>query len=73
MQNTKWFFPAWWKNTQLSRFVYTWNFDRLTPNGNEGVGIQLDYLENAYGTRYYVINKVNGDINAIHNVSLKIT
>ena len=45
----------------------------MTPNGNEGVGIQLDYLERAYGTRYYVIDKVNGDINAIHDVSLKIT
>ena len=61
------------KNTQLRKFVNTWNFDRLTPNGNEGVGIQLDYLECAYGTRYFVIHKVNGDINAIHNVSLKIT
>ena len=61
------------ENTQLSKFVNTWNFDRLTPNGNEGVGIQLDYLECAYRTRYYVINKVNGDINAIHDVSLKVT
>ena len=61
------------KNTQLSKIVNTWTFNRLTPNGNEGVGIQLDYLECAYGTRYYVIDKVNGDINAIHNVSLKLT
>ena len=45
----------------------------MTPNGNEGVGVQLDYLEHAYGTRYYVINKVNGDINAIHDVSLELT
>ena len=61
------------KNTQLSKFVNTWNFDRLTPNGNEGVGIQLDYLECAYMTRYYVIDKVNGDNNAIHDVSLEVT
>ena len=45
----------------------------MTPNGNEGVGVQLDYLECAYGTRYYVIDKVNGDINAIHDVSLELT
>ena len=37
------------------------------------LGIQLDYLECAYRTRYYVINKINGDINAIHDVSLEIT
>ena len=61
------------KNTQLSKIVNTWTFDRLTPNGNEGVGVQIDYLECAYGTRYYVINKVNGQINAIHDDSLKLT
>ena len=61
------------KNTQLSKVVNTWTFNRLTPNGNEGVGVKLDYLEHAYGTRYYVINKVNGDINVIHDESLELT
>ena len=61
------------KNTQLSKVVNTWTFDRLTPNGNEGVGVKLDYLECAYGTRYYVIDKINGDINAIHDESLELT
>ena len=61
------------KNTQLSKVVNTWTFDRLTPNGNEGVRVQLDYLEHAYGTRYYVIDKINGDINAIHDQSLELT
>ena len=60
------------KNTQLSKVVNTWTFDRLTPNGNEGVGVKLDYLEHTYGTRYYVIDKVNGDINAIHDESLEL-
>ena len=61
------------KNTQLSKVVNTWTFDKLTPNGNEGVGVKLDYLECTYGTRYYVIDKVNGDINGIHNESLELT
>ena len=61
------------KNTQLSKVVNTWTFDRLTPNGNEGVGVKIDYLECAYGTRYYIIDKVNGDINAIHDESLELT
>ena len=61
------------KNTQLSKVVNTWTFDRLTPNGNEGVGVKLDYLEHAYGTRYFVIDKVSGDINAIHDESLELT
>ena len=28
-------------NTQLSKVVNTWTFDRLTPNGNEGVGVKM--------------------------------
>ena len=61
------------KNTQLSQIVNTRMFNRLTPNGNEGVGVQMDYLECAYETKYYVINKVNGQINAIHDDSLELT
>ena len=61
------------KNTQLSKIINTWTFNRLTPNGNEGVGVQMDYLEWAYKTRYYVIYKVNGQINAIHDDSLELT
>ena len=61
------------KNTQLSKVINTWTFDRLTPNGNEGVGVKLDYLECAYGTRYFVIDKVSSDINAIHDESLELT
>ena len=61
------------KNTQLSKVVNTWTLERLTPNGNEGVGVKLDYLEHVYGTRYYVIDRVNGDINAIHDESLELT
>ena len=61
------------QNNQLSKIVNTWTFDRLTPNGNEGVGVQMDYLECAYETRYYVIDKVNCQINAIHNDSLELT
>ena len=49
------------------------DFQQLTPNCNEGVGVKLDYLECTYGTRYYVIDKVNGDINAIHDESLELT
>ena len=67
------FFVLDGKNTQLSKVVNTWTFDRLTPNGNEGVGVKIDYLECAYGTRYYIINKINSDINAIHDQSFELT
>ena len=34
------FFLPHRKNTQLSHIIKTWTFDRLTPNGNEGVRVQ---------------------------------
>ena len=61
------------KTLNLVRLSTYGHFDRLTPNGNEGAGVKIDYLECAYGTRYYVIDKVNGDINAIHDESLELT
>ena len=30
----------------------TWTFSRLTPDGNEGVGVEIAYLEHVYGTKY---------------------
>ena len=37
------------KNSRLSQVVSTWTFDRVMPNGNEGIGVQINYLEHAYG------------------------
>ena len=62
MQDPQHSFPNRWENTQLSKIVNTWTFDRLTPNGNEGAGVQIDYLECTNRTRYYIIDKVNGQI-----------
>ena len=55
------------KNSRLSKIINTRTFGRLTPDGNEGVGVEIEYLEHAYGTRYYVVDQVNGNINAIHD------
>ena len=59
-------------NTQLNHIINTWTFDRLIPNGNEGVGVQINYLECVYGTKYYVVDKVNIKINAIYDDSLEL-
>ena len=45
----------------------------MTPNGNEGVGVKINYIEHAYGAKYYVVDKVNGKLNAIHDDSLELT
>ena len=48
-----------------------WIFGRQTPDGNEGVGVKIPYFDCAYGTRYYVIDEINGNISAIYNNSIK--
>ena len=73
MQGPKQFFPVDRKNTQLSHIINTCTFDRLTPNGNEGVGVQINYLEHAYRTKYCVVDKVNSKIKAIHGDYLELT
>ena len=60
------------KNSRLSQTTNTWTFRRLTPDGNEGVGVEIGYLEHAYSTKYYVINQINGQINAIHEDNLEL-
>ena len=61
------------KNSRLSQIIKTWTYCRLTLDGNEGVGVKISYLECAYGTKYYVIDQVNGQINAIHDDSIELT
>ena len=61
------------KNSRLSQIINTWTFGRLMPDGNKGVGMKISYLECAYGTKYYVIDQVNGQINAILDDSLELT
>ena len=65
------FFLLDWKNSRLSQIMNTWTFSRLTPDGNEGVGVEIAYVEHAYGKKYYVVNQVNGNINAIHDDTIE--
>ena len=67
------FLPDGKKHSAQSDCQHLDMLNRLTPNGNEGVGVQMDYLECAYETKYYVIVKVNSQINAIHDDSLELT
>ena len=61
------------KNSRLSQNVKIWTFSRLTTDGNEGVGVEIGYLECTYGKKYYVIDQVNDHINAIHDDNIELT
>ena len=61
------------KNSRLSQIINTWTFGRLPLDGNESVGVKISYLEHTYGTKNYVIDQVNGQINAIHDNNIELT
>ena len=67
------FFLPEGKNSRLSQIVNTWTFGRLTPNGNEGVSVKITCLECTYGTRYYMVDQVNGQLSTIHDGTIQLT
>ena len=50
------------KNSKISQVINKWNFGRQTLDGNGGIGVEILYLEHAYGTKYYMVNQINGNI-----------
>ena len=54
------------KNSKISQIINKGIFGRQTPDGNEGVRVKISYLEHAYSTKYYMVNKINGNIGEIH-------
>ena len=48
-------------------------FNRQTPDGNEGFVIKIQYLERAFGTNTYLIDKVTGSLFALHDDHIEST
>ena len=61
------------KNSRISKIVSRQAFDRQTPDGNEGFVIEIQYLERAFGTNTYLIDKVTGSLFALHDDHIEST
>ena len=61
------------KNSKISKIVSRQAFDRQTPDGNEGFVIEIQYLERAFRTNTYLIDKVTGSLFALHNDHIEST
>ena len=48
------------KNSRLLDLVERREFKRKTINGNKGFVLQIPFLECAFGTKYFVVDKQNG-------------
>ena len=61
------------KNSKISKIVSRQAFDRQTPDGNEGFVIKIQYLERAFGTNTYLIDKVTGSLFTLHDDHIEST
>ena len=53
------------KNTRLLVWVERREFERKTIDGNEGFVLQIPFLECAFGTKYFVVDKQNDSMMGI--------
>ena len=58
-------------NTRLMDCVERREFKRKTIDGNEGFVLQIPFLECAFGTVYYVVDKQNGHMMGIFDDKLE--
>ena len=61
------------KNSKISKIITRQAFDRQTPDGNEGFVIEIQYLERAFGTNTYLIDKATGSLFVLHNDHIEST
>ena len=61
------------KNSKISKIVSRQAFDRQTPDGNEGFVIEIQYLERAFNTNTYLIDKVTGSLFVLHDDHIEST
>ena len=48
------------KNSRLMNIVDRREFEQKTVDGNEGFVLQIPFLECAFGTKYFIVDKQNG-------------
>ena len=53
------------KNSRLLDLVERREFERKTMDGNEGFVLQILFLECAFGTKYFIVDKQNGNMMGI--------
>ena len=61
------------KNSKISKIISRQAFDRQTPDGNEGFVIEIQYLERAFNTNTYLIDKVTDSLFVLHDNHIKST
>ena len=59
------------KNSRLLDRTDGVEFDRETIGGNTGFKLEIPYLEYAFGTRYFVMDRITGSMMGIYDDKVK--
>ena len=60
------------KNSRLLQLTDRKEFDRKTVSGNEGFVLEIPFLGHAFGTKYYVVDKINGEMMGTFNNKVEV-
>ena len=60
------------KNSRLLQLTERKESDRKTLDGNEGFVLVIPFLEGAFSTKYFVVNKVTGNMMGIYDDKVEV-
>ena len=60
------------KNSRLLQLTERKEFDRKTIDGNEGIVLEIPFLEGAFGTKYFVVDKITGSVVGIFDDKVEL-
>ena len=60
------------KNSRLLQLTDRREFDRKTIDGNEGFVLEIPFLEGAFSTKYFIVDKTNVHMVGIYNDKIKV-
>ena len=60
------------RNSRLMNITTRNVFDRQTVDGNEGFVLEIPFLECAFSTKHFIVDKVNGQMAGIYDDMVKV-
>ena len=60
------------RNSRLMNITTRNVFDRKMVNGNEGFVLEIPFLEGEFGTKHFIVDKVNGEMAGIYDDMVEV-
>ena len=60
------------KNSRLWNITNRKQFDRQNIDGNEGFVLEIPFLEGAFSTKHFIVDKINGQMVGIYNNTVEV-